>query len=325
MTTVYIDQRGSRLSYANRALEIRLPDDSLRRVPLAQLGRLIVGSEADLSVALLRQLADARVPLIVLRGRSRADAAMLWPNAGDAARRLAQRRIADDPDLSLRLARVLVRARLRTEVRLLMSLRDGYPRARYAVSRAARMIAGIRRGLDRHTDVDALRGAEGAAARLYFSAYARFLPTALGFSSRNRRPPRDPVNAALSLGYALLHGRALEVVHAAALDAGVGVLHALSHNRPSLSCDLMETERHGIEALVQRLFAEKRLKTADFEQLADGCRLTKRGRTPFYAAIEPELEAARRRMQRRVHALLRWLDQNAPNTIASTEESDHEA
>lgn len=324
MTTVYIDQRGSRLSYANRALEIRLPDDHLRRVPLAQLGRLIVGSEAEISAGLLRQLAEARVPLIVLRGRSRADAAMLWPNAGDAARRLAQRRVADDPALSLRLARVLVRARLRSEVRLLLRLRDAYPRARYAVSRAARLITGIRRGLDRHTDIDALRGAEGAGARLYFAAYARFLPTALGFSSRNRRPPRDPVNAALSLGYALLHGRALEVVHAAALDAGVGVLHALSHNRPSLSCDLMETERHSIEALVQRLFADKRLKPADFEQLADGCRLTKSGRTPFYAALEPELEAARRRMQRRIHALLRWLDRNAPATVA-TEESDDDA
>lgn len=324
MTTVYIDQRGSRLSYANRALEIRLPDDSLRRVPLTQLARLIVGSEADLSVGLLRQLAEARVPLIVLRGRSRADAAMLWPNAGDAARRLAQRRVADDPALSLRLARVLVRARLRSEVRLLLRLRDSYPRARYAVSRAARLITGIRRGLDRHADIDALRGAEGAAARLYFAAYARFLPSALGFSSRNRRPPRDPVNAALSLGYALLHGRALEVVHAAALDAGVGVLHALSHNRPSLSCDLMETERHAIEALVQRLFADKRLKPADFEQLADGCRLSKSGRTPFYAAVEAELEAARRRMQRRIHALLRWLDQNAP-APAATEESDDDA
>jgi CRISPR-associated protein Cas1 len=324
MTTVYIDQRGARLGYVNRALEIRLPDDSLRRVPLGQLGRLVVGSEAEISVGLLRQLADARVPMIVLRGRSRADAAMLWPNAGDAARRLAQRRVADDPALSLRLARVLVRARLRSEVRLLMRLRDAHPRARYAISRAARLIAGIRRGLDRHANVDAMRGAEGAAARLYFAAYARLLPAGLGFSSRNRRPPRDPVNAALSLGYALLHGRALEVVHAAALDAGIGVLHALSHNRPSLSCDLMETERHVIEALVQQLFAQKRLKAGDFETLADGCRLTKTGRTPFYAALEPELEAARRRMQRRVHALLRWLDQNAPPTVA-TEDPDDDA
>lgn len=316
MSTLYVDQRGSRLSFSGGALEVRLPDARVQRVPVAQLGRVVVVCEADLAAGLLRQLAAAKVPLVVLRGRARADAAVLWPHAGDARRRLLQRRVADDPALSLRLARLLVRLRIRSEQALLQELRPQYPRARYAISRALRMLRRIRAGLAGQGSIDSVRGAEGAAARIYFAAWCAFLPASLRFSGRRRRPPTDPVNSALSLGYSLLHARALEVCHAAALDAGVAVLHAPEHNRPSLACDLVEPERIAIEAWVRAQFVEGRLAPGDFERSQAGCLLAHAARGRYFAAIESVLAAAQSRMRRRVHCLLRWMG------CASTEQAD---
>jgi CRISPR-associated protein Cas1 len=309
MTTVYLDQRGARLSHAGGALEIRLPDDSVQRVPLAQLGRLIVASEADISVGLLRQLAHARVPFVVLRGRSRADAAMLWPQLGDAERRLAQRRAADDPETVRRLAALIVGQRIRGQYRLLNEFRLIQPEFRYAASRVMRALHRIRRGLPMHRDVAALRGAEGAAARLYFHAYARFLPKSCGFEGRRRRPPPDPVNAALSLGYSLLHARAVECCHAAGLDAAIGALHDPAHNRPSLACDLVEPERVAIERFVRYAFASGLIKPSDFVADANGVLLGKSARGAYFSAIEPVLADCARRMSRRIRVLVRWLNQ----------------
>lgn len=309
MTTLYIDQRDSHLSHANGALEIRLPDGDIRRVPLAQLSRVVIASEADIAVGLLRQLAHHRVPLVALRGRSRADAAMLWPHPGDAARRLAQRRVADDPSTVLRLARLAVGLRIRGQRRLLDELRRQQPRHRYAATRAIRALRRIGAELGHRTDTDALRGAEGAAARLYWTAWARFLPTACAFAGRRRRPPPDPVNAALSLGYSLLHGRVLECVHATGLDAAVGVLHDPAHDRPSLACDLVEPERVTIERFVAEAFTGGRLRPTDFTRDANGVLLGKSGRGPFFAAVDPLLRASEQRTRRRLRSLLRWLDQ----------------
>lgn len=307
MTTLYLDLQGSRLCHCSGALEVRVADQCVQRVPIRQLSRVVLAGDVELSVAVLRHLAAARVPLIVLRGRSRADAAMLWPQLGDARRRLIQRRAFDHPDTGRRLAAVLVGLRIRAQQQLLRRLADQVPRHRYAALRAVRALARIRAELSRQPDVPALRGAEGAATRLYFAAWGRFLPAAVGFPGRRRRPPTDPANAALSLGFSLLHARLLEVVHAAGLDAALGVLHDPSHNRPSLACDLVELERATIEAWVLHAFTEGRLRPQDFIPDGNGMLLGKEARGAYFAAIEPLLVRAARRTRRRVHRLLGWL------------------
>lgn len=311
MTTLYVDQRGSELSHDLGSIRVRCADGRLKRLPLVQTQRVVVACEASLSVGLLRQLAAARIPLFVTAGRSRSDAALLWPQGGDARRRLAQYALASRPTDALALARTCVRLRVGGQLRLLRRARTRRPDLRYPLLRALRLLAAIPQRLRTVTDLPALRGLEGVAARIYFGAYARLLPAALGFAGRRRRPPPDPVNATLSLGYSLLLGRALECVHAAGLDAALGVLHEPSHNRPSAACDLMECERHAVEWCVHRLFAEAQLREHHFGRTAGVCLLGKEGREPFFGAIEPVLKEAQSRMRTRLHRLLRVLPASA--------------
>ncbi len=84
--------------------------------------------------------------------------------------------------------------------------------------------------------LDPLRGLKGAAAALYFGAYFSAFAPALGASTRNRRPPRDPVNAVLSLSYTLLYSQATAACWAAGLDPALGALHILRHGRAVQAC-----------------------------------------------------------------------------------------
>lgn len=307
MSTLVLDYRGADLRVDNGALAVHCVDGQIIRAPLAQLDRVILACDARLAVSAIRQLAAARVPLHVLRGRSRADASLLWPSAGDAVRRLAQRRAFDTPDDALRLARLLVRHRITGQMRLLDAARGELPRLRYPLSRGLRLLRPIRSATATATSIDRLRGLEGAAAALYFVAYGRLFPRALGFAGRRRRPPTDPVNACLSLGFSLLHARLLEEAHLAALDAGLGVLHRPSHNRASLACDLVELERAAIEEAVWRLFRSEQLRRSDFDHGGYGVTLAKSGRGVFFGTMEPILTAAARRTRRRLNRLVRWL------------------
>lgn len=93
------------------------------------------------------------------------------------------------------------------------------------------------------TDLDQLRGVEGAATSVWFRLFGQLLKPPWKFEARVRRPPTDPVNALLSLGYTWLLARAVAQCEAAGLEAALGALHAYHPGRPSLACDLMEPLR----------------------------------------------------------------------------------
>jgi CRISPR-associated protein Cas1 len=117
------------------------------------------------------------------------------------------------------------------------------------------------------SDLDRLRGLEGMAAALYFGQFGKLLlGSELTFHARSRRPPRDPVNACLSFGYALLGTVAETEVLRAGLDPMIGFLHQPLHGRPSLMLDLIEEFRPFIDALVLRLVNRRQLGVLDFEQ-----------------------------------------------------------
>ena len=76
-------------------------------------------------------------------------------------------------------------------------------------------------------DVDELMGLEGAASTAYFGCLSGLVPPDVAFDGRSRRPPKDLANAALSYAYAILL--------AAGLETSLGVLHASTDKRRSLS------------------------------------------------------------------------------------------
>ncbi len=90
---------------------------------------------------------------------------------------------------------------------------------------------------------EVLRGVEGAASAAWFELLGTLLRPPWQFTQRRRRPPPDPVNALLSLGYTWLLTRTVARVEAAGLESALGALHEYRAGRPSLACDLMEPLR----------------------------------------------------------------------------------
>lgn len=300
MSTLYIDRKGAEVDADAGTITVRTDGERRGTVPMGPLDRVVVKGTATLTTRLIARLVERGIGLTVLAGRDARPVVQL-PSlaAGDSGARLAQYALMADEDHRAALSRTLVLAKLRAQRRILAELSDAGPAP--AIRDGLALLDRSVRRLDRASAPPArstLRGIEGAAAAGYFRALATLFPPAAGFEGRNRRPPRDPVNACLSLGYTLLHGDAVRAAAAHGLDVMLGVYHDIAPGRESLACDLAEPVRPLIDRTVHTLFRDQTVRAEDFTRTKAGCRLKKSARRSVYRAFEAAAPLHRRLLDR---------------------------
>ncbi len=203
------------------------------------------------------------------------------PASGLDARR-GQYRIFEMEGVRLQLAREIIRAKIHNQRVMLMrngEVDDG----------VLKVMAGFRDATAEARSLTELLGVEGSAAAIYFEQFASMLKgdESLKFDwrGRNRRPPRDPVNALLSLGYSMLAKELTGVCHAVGLDPFLGFMHQPRYGRPALALDLMEEFRPLIaDSVAISLVNRNELSANDFIRSANGTFLNEQGRRAFWEA-----------------------------------------
>jgi CRISPR-associated protein Cas1 len=176
-----------------------------------------------------------------------------------------------EPDFALAFARAVVLGKLANQRTLLLRhARRRGGEARLEQGARSLKAAGLRAELA--TSLDELRGCEGAGAAAYFRVFGVLVEgTGFRFDGRNRRPPMDPVNALLSLGYTLLMNVVEAAIEKVGLDPHLGALHAMETGRASLACDLVEELRAPVvDSLVVAALSKKAFELADFEDAGPG-------------------------------------------------------
>lgn len=311
--TLTIDRRGIRLERQDDCLVLRHEQEILAHVPLHGLKRIVLSADTQISSGLLAHLASRGIGLIAFGGRHREHVAELFgaPH-GDARIRVHQALLARDFERAQPIAAAIVKLKVRAQRRLLaFALERRHDQRKALLDGCAtldRILITLRTP---PADRDTLLGLEGAASAAYFAAFGKLFPPSLGFTCRRRRPPPDPVNACLSLGYTLLIHTAARACQIAGLDPAIGFLHALEHGRPALACDLAEPQRARIDRLVWELFRERRLEEAHFHRRGEACELGKAGRSHFYEAVLPRLEGIERHLLRQARLLARSFREEA--------------
>lgn len=311
MASLFIDRRGTDMRLCQGCVRIENAG-SVATVPLSMVERVVLSAPAAISSPLLAELAARCIPLAILAPHGHRTGSVLPPACGtDGARRLAQYRAYLDPQWRRRWSARILRGKLAGQLHTLSAAAQQRPELRYPLNAASASMRETARRLAQLPPpaLPELRGIEGAAAAAFFSAYARLFAPALAFHGRNRRPPRDPVNAALSLAYTLVYTESVRAAAAAGLDPLIGFYHDLHPGRQSLACDLCELERGAVELWTWTLFRDRVIRPEHFRTRQRRCLLGKAGRRSFYLAIEPLLQQIGKRQRRRCLALVRSLGQ----------------
>ncbi|HWP57516.1 MAG TPA: CRISPR-associated endonuclease Cas1 [Candidatus Acidoferrales bacterium] len=304
----YIDRKHAELRLDGSAIGVYAAGERVGTVPLGPLGRVVVIGDLLIRSAVLHRLADRGVDVVFLSGkRQRYRGRLVGRHHRHARLRIRQYESSTGP-LALRLARAWIGKKLERQLSFLNEALDERPAARRALFRAADIVGQVAEKARAANSLDSLRGLEGGAAAAYFAALSHIFPDGL-FNGRSRRPPRDPVNALLSLTYTLVHYEWVRECELIGLDPLVGFYHQLDYGRESLACDLNEPFRPETDRWVWTLFRSRQFTERDFaaEQERAGIYLKKTARGRYYQAYEEWIAPRRAAMRDEVQALARTL------------------
>ncbi len=270
LNTLYVTLPESYVHLENNTVRLEVAHETRLRVPLHHLGAVVCLGQVSVSLPLMHRLAEEGIALVLLDAHGRFKARLEGPVSGNVLLRQAQYRLAGEPDFALGVARNCIAGKVRNcRQVLLRGAREAKGEEDASrLARAAEDLAATVRALPMAGDLDALRGLEGEAARQYFSAMNGLIrPSAresFRMDGRNRRPPRDPMNALLSFLYSLLMNDCRSAVEAAGLDPQVGFLHAVRPGRAALALDLMEEFRCFADRLALSLINRGQIGAEDF-------------------------------------------------------------
>ena len=217
--TLFVTAEGAYLRMREFSLQVVVEGKVRISVPLHHLHAIAMLGRASVSTAVLERCVDAGISVTFLTSNGKLVARVDAPASGNVLLRRSQFRHADDPAKSLEIARSFVAGKLNNCRSVLMhASRDDEEASvrrlelRTASARVRRAILGAAAA----TTMDELRGQEGIGSRSYFGAFSHLVrQDSMRMPGRNRRPPRDPVNAMLSFVYALLLNDCISALTAA--------------------------------------------------------------------------------------------------------------
>ncbi len=258
------------ISTLEKRLIVTRDDKTEVVAPWAGLASVLLLGNHHVTTPAMRAALGAGVPIHLAGGSGRYQGVIQngLPGVEGGALWLRQLELFRDEGSVLSAARQLVMARLRHMRETLRQRRPtGFHKERAEIQ-ARQKEAGAAASLQQ------LNGFEGSGARSYFQALAGLVPEEYGFTGRNRRPPRDPFNALLSLGYTILYTHMETLLQVDGLYPWLGFYHQPHGRHAALASDLMEPFRHVVERVALTAVIRKQVIPTDFHKDHQrGCRM----------------------------------------------------
>lgn len=268
MPTLYISEPGAHLAKEYQRLLVIKDDEILLRVPIQRVSQVVLVGNVGVTTPALHALLQQEIPLLLVQRSGKLIGRLLPPTPANLPLRQIQYRRNDDETFCLKLAQTIVAAKIQNQRTLALRLarrRDDIDAAGLDPLQAAIQQA------QNAANLETLLGIEGNAARHYFHIYQQAFASDWKFQKRTRRPPKDPVNALLSLGYTFLTQTMMTALEAVGLDPYLGFFHTETYGRPALALDLVEEFRAPVvDSLVLSLLNRRWLQPDDFQPNPDG-------------------------------------------------------
>ncbi len=291
LNTLFITSEDAYLALENENVVVLRGEEKMGQYPLTILENIVSFSYKGASPALMGTCAARDIHLCFLTPNGRFLARVCGQSRGNVLLRKEQYRVSDDSAQSCMVARNMIFGKIFNSRWVLeRMLRDHAMRADLpSLSAASAQLQNRLEGVRQIDDLDALRGAEGLASAAYFGVFDQMIlnqKDVFHFDGRNRRPPRDRVNAALSMTYTLLAHDCASALESVGLDAYVGFMHRDRPGRASLALDLTEELRAPLaDRFVLTLINTRVLQQKHFKTQADGAVwLTDDGRKALLSA-----------------------------------------
>lgn len=293
---VYLNTQGLRVGKSGEVLQVKEKDAVVQQIRIGEVCQVNLMGNVQVSSQAMQTLLESQVPVCYfsMGGWFYGIAAGL--NSKNVFLRRAQYRLAEEEWFARGLASRLVVGKIKNQRTMLQ---------RNHIEPPAEALLGLKQmaeAAERAQGLEELLGIEGNAARIYFAHFGGMIKAGdegdessgelrFDFEARNRRPPRDPVNALLSLAYSVLAKDLTLACYAVGFDPMLGYYHQPRYGRPALALDLMEPFRPLIgDSAVLSAINTRMVTERDFVKSGGAVALTAAGRKGFFRAYELRMD-----------------------------------
>jgi len=284
---VYVTEQGATIRRAGGRLLVTKESEVLLAVPISSIANVVIFGQAQVTTQAVHGLLDVGADVAFLTRSGRLKGLLSAGLSKNAVIRLAQYKRFSETSFRLGVARAIVAGKIRNQRVMVSRYCRRQPGQAESVGEAesahlsavattdlSAVLTSLDKGLaetERAETPGTLLGIEGSCTRAYFTAFGRMLREDFPWTGRSRRPPKDPPNALLSLGYVLVTNEVSCILSALSLDPYVGFFLGLRFGRASLALDLVEEFRHGlVDALTLDVLNRKAFTPKDFTIAEDG-------------------------------------------------------
>ena len=264
MGTLYVTQENAFIGKVDERIHVKVEKQKILDIPLIKLEGVVVLGQANFSPALVQELLDRRIPFTFLTPTGKYRGTLEPKMRKNIFLRQHQWAADGNTPQAIHLVQAFVRGKLKN---YRISLQRRSRRANLDLSKEIQKLKDIIGTIASTDTINSLRGLEGAGSAAYFRCFNQLIQNPdFTFTTRNRRPPTDPVNSLLSLGYALLRHDIQSAVNIVGFDPYLGYLHVKHYGRPALALDLMEEFRPLIvDSIVLEALNRNALSPNDFQ------------------------------------------------------------
>lgn len=240
-------------------------EESEQQIPISLIEGIVIFGRIQLSTDVIRSCLKGKIPVFFLSKRGSFFGKLDNLENKNVELLYSHIKASLDPELSLGYAKNLISSKIHNSKIMLQRRNRFYFDKQANLTSYQEQLQTTLEQVDKAQNLEEVRGLEGYAAKVYFSAFGELIPEPFNFSGRNRRPPKDPVNSLLSLGYTLLAQSIEMILNIQGIETQIGFLHQPKDLKSLLVLDIMEMFRAWIvDDMVIRLLHHEKLTASDF-------------------------------------------------------------
>lgn len=242
MSYLYVCEQGATIGFADNRFQVKYKDGMLKSIPSEVLEVIEVFGKVQITIQCMEECLKRGVNVLYYSTNGAYFGRLISTNHVNVQRQRKQAKLGENEEFKRELSKKLIVAKIKNQIVILR---------RYARTRGvdiqrpvAEMQYMAEKVNSRNTgEIEQIMGYEGRSARVYFQTLGKLIEPEFAFQGRNRRPPRDPFNSMLSLGYSIMLNEIYGKLEGKGLNPYFGFMHKDREKHPTLASDLMEEWR----------------------------------------------------------------------------------
>jgi CRISPR-associated protein Cas1 len=305
--TLYVTDQGLKINKDHGRIVLTKSGKVVEEIPLFKIERILIFGNIQITTQAMSSFLEQGIIVSFFTANGKFKGMLRPVESGNVFLRIAQYERYFDKSFRLAIAKSFVSAKIKNMLTLLKLISKNHKE--FCYDEKVLQMQEILNGIEKVDTIPQLLGLEGISTSTYFNCISSIVKGKFNFTSRTHHPPKDPFNALLSFGYALLTNEIFAVLSGFGFDPYIGFYHELSYARPSLATDLIEEFRAPIvDHLILDIVNLKIIKETDFEEKENSFFLNDNAKKEFFIRYNKTInefrDSIKEQVQKMYHSIL---------------------